>query len=532
MSPEDGHNGWDVWTLKDVFPPGGPLAGHRDLRKSRVAQEMERVLVALVGPTAIDSAVGGFHYPWNAHTYDGLITQMIGALQTPPRPPPAQTALNFNTVVRDILARRRTVAATLTDAVIQNVPFDKALEMAGSVTRTPGSATILKDPTAEAFGITTPAEAELSYFGEAAGPGPQLERRLFSHLDQRWEASGGQLHAYQMRAFWDFIWASLTSILLLFHLLTMEELLERAKPGVIRVESAEVAFMFAEGHILTPETAEALDLRKLRMKDWVGQACSLFLLRPESTKILVIFSLHNGSVKYAPVLATLRTRLIYLSMAIQCAAEKTAAGWDEYTATRRRALASRAVELQQIVSPIEIKDATNLLITQKGLLPLYEICGDCGTGFLADHNTQHRCGRDLPLMRVTHLRLDRRVLLALFEVVEAFGLDDEHEFAVHDVAQVLQQSNIWSMFVHFVREAYPKETAAAEVELRVDDDTGPATYSKSNCDAVHAEYDVLMWFIIKLLKRIHGGEALNFEHCLKPNCLLAIVAQVQRREAP
>ncbi|KAE8240814.1 hypothetical protein A4X03_0g8333 [Tilletia caries] len=58
-----------IWALRDV---GMPAADAYEIRSSDVAREMERRLIAIVGLSALNSAVGGHSYPWDTQIYHGL----------------------------------------------------------------------------------------------------------------------------------------------------------------------------------------------------------------------------------------------------------------------------------------------------------------------------------------------------------------------------------------------------------------------------------------------------------------------------
>ncbi|KAK0523296.1 hypothetical protein OC842_006194 [Tilletia horrida] len=387
------------------------------------------------------------------------------------------------------------------------------------------------------------------------------------------------------------------------------------------------------------QCSASYDWTQLGKNDWVDQACRMYLLRMGSSDMLVIFSLEVGSVKYDPVLSSLRARLIFLSMLLQAAAESlvlagcppaaarsrlaayqpfwdevddvkatlkavqgalfslrneaaantdlspeeeqeraslvsdkvvqgnslhlkatgqpwseerikqwdgyiaslpqdrdwrhtimpssgripfplsvapaseehkawfcsraqdvdlvraavmadavhrvpfsadTKSGWDEYTATRSRALAARAIDHELNVSPIHAEDAMLRILRQNGTLPVYSMsCSNCGLGYLADHNTQHRCRPDGLLMRITDLHLERRVLLAAFEVADALGIEDGHSLTIHELHQVLQGSNIFGMSRTVAREDHADETAQVEAELEVDEASRPTIHSES-----------------------------------------------------
>ncbi|KAK0545526.1 hypothetical protein OC846_005631 [Tilletia horrida] len=118
--------------------------------------------------------------------------------------------------------------------------------------------------------------------------------------------------------------------------ITKEEFEDQSDSGVAYFGSVPGPRPQLARHI--PEVVRDLDWANMSRKDWTEQACSLYLFKMDAQIMLVIFSLHTGAVKYDPRFAPLRSRLIYLSMTIQAAAEHMV--WKGVTpaATRERLL--------------------------------------------------------------------------------------------------------------------------------------------------------------------------------------------------
>ncbi|KAK0542248.1 hypothetical protein OC845_006710, partial [Tilletia horrida] len=77
-----GGQGWTPWTLQGVSPPRGQLRSQMLLREDPVTQEMERVMIALLGVTGANSAPSGFYYPWDTSIYDPMLNDMLKEFQT------------------------------------------------------------------------------------------------------------------------------------------------------------------------------------------------------------------------------------------------------------------------------------------------------------------------------------------------------------------------------------------------------------------------------------------------------------------
>ncbi|KAE8237935.1 hypothetical protein A4X13_0g8582 [Tilletia indica] len=96
------HHPFTIWALKEVTFPGKLSEDQAlDFRRSAVAQEMERVMIAITGFANIGSAAGGFHYPWNTSIYQELgdafmtyIKKHVDSI-TPSTPPSIQSSFTY-----------------------------------------------------------------------------------------------------------------------------------------------------------------------------------------------------------------------------------------------------------------------------------------------------------------------------------------------------------------------------------------------------------------------------------------------------
>ncbi|KAK0525381.1 hypothetical protein OC834_005197 [Tilletia horrida] len=82
MAPVPDADFWTLWTLLGVFRPAEASPGMAEYRAS-TAQEMERVLLAFLGPSSLNSAVGGFRYPWDARLYARLSQEFLSKMIHP-----------------------------------------------------------------------------------------------------------------------------------------------------------------------------------------------------------------------------------------------------------------------------------------------------------------------------------------------------------------------------------------------------------------------------------------------------------------
>ncbi|CAD6919248.1 unnamed protein product [Tilletia controversa] len=80
-----------IWALRDVDMPATDAY---EFRSSDVAQEMERILIAIVGLSALNSAVGGHSYPWGTQIYHGLSQDFFRHIDDKAPPANITTALN------------------------------------------------------------------------------------------------------------------------------------------------------------------------------------------------------------------------------------------------------------------------------------------------------------------------------------------------------------------------------------------------------------------------------------------------------
>ncbi|KAK0519520.1 hypothetical protein OC835_007497, partial [Tilletia horrida] len=676
-----------VWTLVGVSPPGGLPPSHIAYRSDPIAQEMERVVIAILGPAALNSAAGGFHYPFDTRLYDNLVSQFRQHLDTADSSSAEQShpavRSRLNDKLRQMYNDFRIQLSTFESGVgriISGSALTRALEMATSATRSPPSATVLKDVSQEAL---HDEEGTVSFFGRGAGPGPMLERRIWKAVDREW--SGEQTAApFLIRWFWDFWWAILEHVLIALHVHFLKAVLLATQPAVVRVESAKMAFIFAEGHILEPDTIKDVEWDDLPMAEWVEHLCDMLLLPLGNNPILIILSIHAGAIKYDPVLSALRARLLFCAILLHRAAEhlavnRTAAevrallfsfkplseeivrlkatlsqlqtalfslryipaerrasdfdpsawtraydseelsaelsarvrrgnikhahalgspwsedrlqqwdrfigkkleagsdqagftivssafaipfppsmtpgteehktwfcsrpertdlvraasradapsplpgagdpdfDWAEYSSTRRRACAARAEDKKLVVAGLKEVDALRVLADPPATYrPVHIVsCLNCGLGFLGDHNTRHRCSKDEELQSSRSPALERRLLLAAYEVAEDFGaqvtVDSTSNLKLIDVQSALSTSVIWRRFCQYGQPLYPVAFARVFGQLSVPvTEQRPAVIVASAASAVEMEYEALIWAVDQVFTEINGKDPIS-----------------------
>ncbi|KAE8262967.1 hypothetical protein A4X09_0g7347 [Tilletia walkeri] len=335
-----------IWALRNVKPPATtPL----DFRASEVSQEMERVWVAVAGLCALNSAPGGFHYPWDFGIYDGISERFIQAIRS--RTGTALTHITNQDVLAKLRAEAHSFLVQLKEQPFRTVgqlisgnPLLEYMRISFSAPTQPASVVILKDVPRE---VLTASDERVTLFGQASGPGPALERHLWSAIDRV-----GQTQAapppFKLRFFWDFWWATLVHFLVSFHAAFLLRLMEIATPAVIRVESSKMANLFASGQIFDPTKLEDVDWEDLPMTGWLKHICGIYLYRLDNDKTdftgVVILSLHPGAIKYDPLLARHKSRLLHLSMLLQRGAEILASAGCSPAAIREALVAQEEVQ--------------------------------------------------------------------------------------------------------------------------------------------------------------------------------------------
>ncbi|KAE8231857.1 hypothetical protein CF326_g3117 [Tilletia indica] len=195
-------------TSKAVYHLGsaGCSFGRYDDR-SLLAQEMERVLVAITGLSSLNSAAGGFYFPWD----HAILKQSTESFRDPTKAY-AGTSLSRRTGVGVHQRLRKLDQNFLTGLakhpkdsvgnIIKGQPLQEQQKMRASASTAPASAVILKDITLESFQGTHAGRT--SYFGSAPGPGPALEVQLWKAVEKMWTpAVSDKILHFPAAVFWN-----------------------------------------------------------------------------------------------------------------------------------------------------------------------------------------------------------------------------------------------------------------------------------------------------------------------------------------
>ncbi|KAK0522279.1 hypothetical protein OC834_006342 [Tilletia horrida] len=316
-----------IWSLKMVHT-AAERTGATAFRESEVAQEMERALIAVLGFSSLNSAVGGRHFPWDYKSQEETGTSFRDYVQAHSASASARKA--DPTIKAKVVSTMRNFLTLLaqqprenTGPIITGAAEQSAFRYATSAPTQPSSAVIMKDVTRESFHAQTD---QLSFFGIAAGPGPQLEKHISNAVESIWTKTDISTvpAPFTLRFYWDFWWAVLVHVLVFIHVQALAAQLAAAKVEVIRVESSKVSSLFINGYFLDPKSARDAKWDELPLSAWVDRVCTIYLHIPtekDVPKSIVILSVDPGAVKYDPLLARYRARLLFFSMLIQRAAE-------------------------------------------------------------------------------------------------------------------------------------------------------------------------------------------------------------------
>lgn len=164
--------GLDAFALVGV-EDGVPFGDHNAYRLNRTAQLMEVVLVSILGPTALNSAPGGFYCLWKpAVGLENVTRRLLQAV-----PPWATSTVPVRGQLLEYVFRDAVAAVPSNTVHISGKPFERAAAMMSSAAL--GAITLLNEITDEDFYDRTDSTF---YSGPCTGPGPMLEQDLYRHL--------------------------------------------------------------------------------------------------------------------------------------------------------------------------------------------------------------------------------------------------------------------------------------------------------------------------------------------------------------
>ncbi|KAK0542076.1 hypothetical protein OC846_006853 [Tilletia horrida] len=281
-----------VWALTGVRSPAA-VPGNLGFRESEVAQEIERVLIAMMSFSALNSAVGAveevsakFRRYIEDHVQDRVNRTTDVSLQT-----------RIQDYMRGFIQQLSRRPPATTGRLIEGTPFESVIRYASSAPTNPSSAVITKDISEESH--RPAADDRVSFFGTAAGPGPALEARLSGAVERLWSGQPElpPPRPFQLRFYWDFWWAVLVSkkapgsqcqliltesglqvhALVALHARYLRDMIQIANVKVLMVESSKVSSLFVSGTILEPEGIDELDRDELPLHQWVDHVCTIYI---------------------------------------------------------------------------------------------------------------------------------------------------------------------------------------------------------------------------------------------------------------
>ncbi|KAK0518895.1 hypothetical protein OC835_007706 [Tilletia horrida] len=315
-----------TWSLRHVKMPA---TDSRSFVRSEVSQEMERTFIALAGLSALNSAPGGLSILWDTDIYadltDSVLKDVMQANPTAAASAPTASSLSQPGLGATIRAALETFVRKMqqehpgeTGAVPSGWRWDRVLQIASSALSSVRSVTLMKDITREEV-IRESSTNELHYFGQEAGPGPKLERRLVHAIDRRSTGNASAIPLpFQLRFYWD-LWMFLSHVLIYEVVSFLASLIHIVRPQIIRIQSSKVANLFITGYIVDVEKVKDITWEALPVSAWLDKVCQLYILAEPDA--LLVLSLDPGSIKYDPLLGKHRCRLLYLSILLQRGAE-------------------------------------------------------------------------------------------------------------------------------------------------------------------------------------------------------------------
>ncbi|KAE8222573.1 hypothetical protein CF326_g8350 [Tilletia indica] len=310
-----------IWALRDVDMPA---ADAYEFRSSEVAQEMERILIAIVGLSALNSAVGGHSYPWDTQIYHGLSQDFFRHIDNKAPPANITTALNpslaqprlgnnIRSAIQEFLFRMRRDHGDATGTMVSGRALTRVMEIASSAVSPLRSLVVMKDITREQVTVNRP---NLHYFGTEALSRARASTGTTTTLRNRRNFQPAEDHH---RASTSLANSDVLGSLVVLVVLFLSQLLVLVQPQVIRVQSSKVSNIFLNGHIFNVEAIQGYEWEDLPVSRWLDKVCSIYIL--DEPLCILILALHPGSVKYDPLLSRHRTRLLYLAMLLQRGSE-------------------------------------------------------------------------------------------------------------------------------------------------------------------------------------------------------------------
>ncbi|PWN43434.1 hypothetical protein IE81DRAFT_346634 [Ceraceosorus guamensis] len=352
--------GWRVYALVDDLPDVDVLGW----RQSSSEQDAERFLISLLGPLSANSARGGLHLRYTPPSHLRAAAQdLLSAAQVPNGRPPLSPR---NHRIKQLFREHHL-------AVSPHAPPGPALERAIDMAARSGdsrSVILLKDITQE--DLTNTAD-DYGFLGIGCGQGPERAQRIMTMLDF---ASEEQVYdgvhrihnppASSRRAFIDFWPFSLERTTPALHVVMCLRVLFQLDAKVVRITSSEVLYFMRSNldeilkeisqtigtevafKVITgilplstlPDAicspAAVLNVRLLReaqnpyfeVTELAGIPRLLKVVLPGwlDRELLVGPAVHEGVLKYSPLLEEPLSHLVYLQSAVYRAAEEAGSG--------------------------------------------------------------------------------------------------------------------------------------------------------------------------------------------------------------